>query len=395
MAEAHLLELDNISKYYGNIIALNEHAAVLHYQHQSRHRPTTRRSFLIDAGASVNGYAADITRTHSCKDDAFADLVDRMHELQLAITAEVRVGVNYADLHIRTHERIAELLVDLNLASGSSDALYSNGVTSAFFPHGLGHMMGLDVHDMEDLGEVWVGYDGEPKSTQFGLKSLRLARPLQPGFVLTIEPGIYFIPQLMDLWRSKGRHLEFLDYDRLDQWRDFGGIRNEENYLIQNRNRVMSFMGGIVSLRGGVDGIALGEEWLYFGALSGSSLYRIRLDDIRDSSIPNTQIAARVEHVAKKPLSDGFSIDTDGRVYITDVEHNAVFRLDQNSELRTLIRSNRVRWPDALSFGPGGWLYVADSALSDVVLQSKEHIKSKAPYRIFRVQVDAEGTPGQ
>ena len=102
-----------------------------------------------------------------------------------------------------------------------------------------------------------------------------------------------------------------------------------------------------------------------------------------------------MEHVAKKPLSDGFSIDTDGRVYITDVEHNAVFRLDQNSELRTLIRSNRVRWPDALSFGPGGWLYVADSALSDVVLQSKEHIKSKAPYRIFRVQVDAEGTPGQ
>ena len=167
-----------------------------------------------------------------------------------------------------------------------------------------------------------------------------------------------------------------------------------ENYLIQNRDRVMSFMGGIVSLRGGVDGIALGEEWLYFGALSGSALYRIRLDDIRDPSIPDSQVAARVERVADKPLSDGFSIDTDGRVYITDVEHNAIFRLDQNSGLRTLVRSDRIRWPDALSFGPGGWLYVADSALSDVVLQSKEHIKSKGPYRIFRVQLDAEGTPG-
>ena len=168
-----------------------------------------------------------------------------------------------------------------------------------------------------------------------------------------------------------------------------------ENYLIRNRNRTMSFMGGIFSLRGGVDGIALGDQWLYFGALSGSSLYRVRLDDIRDSSIPNTQIAARVESVSDKPLSDGFSIDNDGRVYITDVEHNAIFRLDQGSQLRTLLRSDRVRWPDALSFGPDGWLYIADSALGDVVLKSKDHIKSKGPYKIFRVQLDVEGTPGQ
>ena len=168
-----------------------------------------------------------------------------------------------------------------------------------------------------------------------------------------------------------------------------------ENYLIRNRNRTMSFMGGIFSLRGGVDGIALGDQWLYFGALSGSSLYRVRLDDIRDSSIPNTQIAARVERVSDKPLSDGFSIDNDGRVYITDVEHNAIFRLDQGSQLRTLLRSDRVRWPDALSFGPDGWLYIADSALGDVVLKSKDHIKSKGPYKIFRVQLDVEGTPGQ
>ena len=106
-----------------------------------------------------------------------------------------------------------------------------------FLPCGVGHMMGLDVHDMEDLGEVYVGYDGQPKSTQFGLKSLRLARPLEPGFVLTIEPGIYFIPQLMDRWRAEGLHTEFLDYEELDKWRDFGGIRNEEDYLITDTGK--------------------------------------------------------------------------------------------------------------------------------------------------------------
>ena len=101
-----------------------------------------------------------------------------------------------------------------------------------FVPCGTGHMMGLDVHDMENLGESYVGYDGQPKSTQFGLKSLRLGRALEPGFVLTIEPGIYFIPQLMDKWRAEGLHTEFLDFEELDKWRDFGGIRNEEDYLI-------------------------------------------------------------------------------------------------------------------------------------------------------------------
>ena len=168
-----------------------------------------------------------------------------------------------------------------------------------------------------------------------------------------------------------------------------------ENYLIEANGRVMSFAGGVVSLRGGVDGIALGDEWLYYGALSGSSLYRVRLSDIRDPSIPNSQIKARVELVGPKPLSDGLSVDFLGNVYITDVEHNAIFRLDKNGELRTLIRSTQIRWPDALSFGPDGWLYVADSALTDVVLQSKNHIESNAPYKIFRLKLESPGQPGQ
>ena len=115
---------------------------------------------------------------------------------------------------------------------GDVDEAVAAGTHAMFFPCGTGHMMGLDVHDMENLGEVWVGYAGEPKSTQFGLKSLRLARPLEPGFVLTIEPGIYFIPELIDLWRQEGRHAEFLNFDKIDSYRDFGGLRNEEDFVI-------------------------------------------------------------------------------------------------------------------------------------------------------------------
>ena len=168
-----------------------------------------------------------------------------------------------------------------------------------------------------------------------------------------------------------------------------------ENYLIRSQDRDMSFAGGIVSLRGGVDGIALGDEWLYFAALSGSALYRVRLEDIADLSMPDRQIATRVERVAQKPLSDGLSVDLEGRVYITDVEHNAIFRVDEQGTLHTLLRSHQVRWPDALSFGPDGWLYVADSALSDVILRPKDHIRAQGPYKIFRFQPRADGVPGQ
>jgi sugar lactone lactonase YvrE len=176
---------------------------------------------------------------------------------------------------------------------------------------------------------------------------------------------------------------------------DGNSIVSADDYVITSNDRTMTFAGGVVALRGGIDGIALGDEWLYFGALSGATLYRVLLSDIRDPSIPTSQIEARVETVATKPLSDGMSLDVEGNVYITDVEHNAIFRLDKNRELQTLVRSPRLRWPDALSFGPDGWLYVADSALSEVVLRPREHIDSSAPYKIFRVQLDTPGIPGQ
>jgi len=120
----------------------------------------------------------------------------------------------------------------MGLTKGNTDDALEAGAHALFFPCGTGHMMGLDVHDMEDLGEMWVGYDGQPKSTQFGLKSLRLAKPLKPGHVYTIEPGIYFIPELMDLWRSQNRFNEFINWDEVYRYRNFGGVRNEEDFVM-------------------------------------------------------------------------------------------------------------------------------------------------------------------
>jgi sugar lactone lactonase YvrE len=168
-----------------------------------------------------------------------------------------------------------------------------------------------------------------------------------------------------------------------------------EDYVIRNNDHEMSFFGGLVALRGGVDGIALGTEWLYFAALSGSELYRVRLRDLRDTKLPESQLAKRIEKVSPKPLSDGLSVDVEGNVYLTDIEHSAIFVVGPDRELRTLLHSDDIRWPDALSFGPDGWLYIADSALSEVILRPQDHIHSQGPYKIFRFKPGIEGTPGQ
>ncbi|MGI9219954.1 MAG: L-dopachrome tautomerase-related protein [Woeseiaceae bacterium] len=168
-----------------------------------------------------------------------------------------------------------------------------------------------------------------------------------------------------------------------------------EPYVIRNHGEEMNFGGGLATLRAGVDGIAINDDWLYFGALSGSALYRVALETLIDPNSSNNDIAAAVERHSDKPLSDGLSINTVGSVFVTDVEHGAIFRIADNRQLDTLLRSSSIRWPDALSFGPDGWLYIADSALRDVILKSPDHIKSQGPYKIFRVQTDTEGTPGQ
>lgn len=168
-----------------------------------------------------------------------------------------------------------------------------------------------------------------------------------------------------------------------------------ENYKIRNDNSDVDFLGGIIALRAGVDGIALGPDWLFYGALNGSGLYRIRLSDLQDKSLSNTQLTDRVQRIGDKPLSDGLSIDKAGNVYLTAVEHNAIFKIDGSGNLTTLIRTPKIRWPDALSFGPEGYLYIADSALPDVILNSPEAIFRQGPYRVFRLQTGESGYAGQ
>jgi Xaa-Pro aminopeptidase len=192
--------------------------------------------FLLDAGAETSmGYAGDLSSTFPVS-PTFTPRQKTIYELQLAshdaAIEKLAPGVPNREVHFAAARVITEGMKELGLMRGNTDDALAAGAHAMFFPCGVGHMMGLDVHDMEDLGEVHVGWGGQPKSTQFGLKSLRLGRELEPGFVVTVEPGIYFIPQLMDLWRSSGHCAEFLDFDALDEWRDFGGVRNEEDYLI-------------------------------------------------------------------------------------------------------------------------------------------------------------------
>ncbi len=192
--------------------------------------------FLLDCGAETSmGYAGDLSSTFPVG-KTFSSLQKDIYSLVLkahyASVDALKPGVTFKEVHRAACLAIAEGLKNMGLMKGDVESAVDAGAHALFFPCGTGHMMGLDVHDMENLGEEFVGYGGEPKSTQFGLKSLRLGRELEPGFVVTIEPGIYFIPELTDQWRSQKKFMEYLNYDEIDKFRNFGGIRNEEDYLI-------------------------------------------------------------------------------------------------------------------------------------------------------------------
>ena len=137
------------------------------------------------------------------------------------------------------------------------------------------------------------------------------------------------------------------------------------------------------------------DEWVYYGAMTHDTMYRIKVADLLDESLSEGALAARVEAVGTKPLNDGMSTDNDGNLLITDVEHGSVMRMTPEGELTTLVASARIRWADALSYGPDGWLYVADSAIPDQMLRSKDHIAEAAPYHIFRFKPGIDGVPGQ
>jgi Xaa-Pro aminopeptidase len=220
--------------------------------------------FLVDAGAeSKMHYAGDLSSTFPVS-KKFTEIQKQIYAATLqaheAAVSSVAPGVSFKEVHFAACRSIAGSMKDLGLMKGNTDDAVVLGAHALFFPCGTGHMMGLDVHDMEDLGEVWVGYDGEPKSTQFGLKSLRLGKPLKPGHVFTIEPGIYFIPELIDLWKSEKKFDDYLVWDEIEKFKNFGGIRNEENFVVTEtgyrrlgKNKPKS-IDEIESLRKNIDG---------------------------------------------------------------------------------------------------------------------------------------------
>lgn len=192
--------------------------------------------FLLDAGAETQmHYAGDLSSTFPVS-KSFSNIQKVIYQVSIkahqAAVETIAPNVRFLNVHLAACRSIASSLKELGLMKGDTDEAVAEGAHALFFPCGTGHMLGLDVHDMEDLGEVWVGYNGEQKSTQFGLKSLRLAKELLPGHVFTIEPGIYFIPELIELWKSENKFNSFLNWNEIEKFRNFGGIRNEEDFLV-------------------------------------------------------------------------------------------------------------------------------------------------------------------
>jgi Xaa-Pro dipeptidase len=212
---------------YNPIIALNEGAAVLHYQVQQRTRPAKMRTLLIDAGAEFAGYASDITRTHAFDDAEFAAMIREFDELQLGLCGLVKVGTDWRDLHQASYRAISEFLRKIGVITVSADEAVDNALTSVFYPHGIGHLLGLQVHD---VGGFLKDTSGGTIERPYNHPFLRLTRKLEDGFVVTVEPGFYFIEQLLDEARNKpiGR---MIDWKRVDQLKPFGGVRIEDNVV--------------------------------------------------------------------------------------------------------------------------------------------------------------------
>ena len=212
--------------------------------------PSTRpmesgRLMLCDCGAEgFEHYCSDNTRVtpisgkFTSQQLDIYQIVEACHDHAIEIA---KPGVKWLDVHMSVARLMTEMLCQIGLMKGNVDEAVAAGAHAMFFPHGLGHMMGMDVHDMEGLGQIYVGFDDEVRpSTQFGTNCLRCGRRLQKGFVMTDEPGIYFIPHLIDLWKSEGKHKDFICYDKLDAFRDFGGVRLEDDLLItEDGNRVL------------------------------------------------------------------------------------------------------------------------------------------------------------
>lgn len=220
-------------------IILSQNGETLH-NHDHSQILQSGRMLITDAGAEINShYASDFTRAYPV-DGTFTQKQKDVYSIVLqALNKAIELskpGVTYQSIHLEAARVVAAGLIDLGLMKGDVNDAVINGAHAMFFPHGLGHMMGLDVHDMEDLGENFVGYDDEiSRIDQFGTAFLRLGRRLQTGFVLTVEPGIYFIPALIEKWKSEKINSSFINYDKALEYVGFGGIRLEDDILITNK----------------------------------------------------------------------------------------------------------------------------------------------------------------
>lgn len=225
-------------------VILSQHGETLH-NHSHDGILQEGRLLLMDAGAEgLMGYASDYTRTlpvsgkFTAKQQEIYEIVLRAN---LSAIEAAKPGIYNRELHRLASEIMASGLKELGLMKGNIQEAVELGAHALFFPHGLGHQMGLDVHDMEDLGENYVGYDDTvQRSNIFGWGSLRMARELKPGFIVTVEPGLYFIPQLIDIWKKENKFTDFINYDKVEEYRDFGGIRIEDDVLItDNGHKVL------------------------------------------------------------------------------------------------------------------------------------------------------------
>lgn len=225
-----------IGGHYSFPVILTQNGQTLH-NHDHSNILTKGRLMLTDAGAETyRHYASDFTRTTPVN-GRFTPQQREIYQIVLdannAAAQMARPGITYQTVHIEVARIMANGLKTLGLMKGDVDEAVKAGAHALFFPHGLGHMMGLDVHDMEDLGQIYVGYDEKTRPIdQFGTAYLRLGRSLEPGFVITNEPGLYFIPALIDKWKAEKRHTDFINYDKLANYYSFGGIRLEDDLLI-------------------------------------------------------------------------------------------------------------------------------------------------------------------
>jgi Xaa-Pro dipeptidase len=208
-------------------VAYNENSAVLHYQHLERAAPSPLRSFLIDAGAQYRGYASDITRTYAAGPGRFADLVEAVDAAQRLLCGEILAGRDYREVHLSAHRRLGEVLHTVGLTKIPGQSALELGVTGVFFPHGIGHLLGLQVHD---VGGVMGDAQGHERQRPEGHPYLRLTRMLEPGVVVTVEPGIYFIDSLLAAAHADSRRAH-IDWGVVEELRPFGGIRIEDNVV--------------------------------------------------------------------------------------------------------------------------------------------------------------------